>query len=181
MADIQSKDILDFWFAADEKKWFAGDAGFDAEIAERFGAAHETAKAGGYDSWAATPDGALALIILLDQFPRNIHRGTPLAFAADEKAREQANRAVDAGLDMELPANVRQWIYLPFEHSEDSADQRRCIELCERSGLDDAAKWARDHADIIAHFGRFPHRNAILGRATRDDEQAFLDAGGFAG
>lgn len=181
MADMQPGDVLDFWFEAGAKKWFAKDDGFDAEITARFGDAHEAAKAGAYDGWAESPQGALALIILLDQFPRNMHRGSALAFAADPIARGHASRAIKAGFDMEMPANVRSWFYLPLEHSENIDDQNRCIELCERSGLEDFAKWARIHADIIARFGRFPHRNAVLGRTSSAEEQAFIDDGGFAG
>ncbi len=181
MPELTPRDVLDFWFAAGEEKWFAKDDEFDADIAARFGDAHEAAKKGAFDHWAETPQGALALIILLDQFSRNLFRGSPLSFAADEKALALANDAVARGLDMEMPGAVRHWFYLPFEHSEDMADQMRCIELCQRSGLDESVKWAKVHADIIARFGRFPHRNAVLGRQTTPDEQAFLDGGGFAG
>ncbi len=178
---LSPRDVLDFWFAAGADKWFVRDAEFDAEIAARFRHHHEAAKSGVYDDWQNTAEGALALIILLDQFARNIYRGTPQAFDADAHALEIARAAVDRGLDMELPAAVRQWFYLPFEHSENMADQERALFLFERSGLDEGLKWAKIHADIIRRFGRFPHRNPILGRDMTEEEQRFLDEGGFAG
>ena len=181
MAEIEPRDVLDFWFAAGEDKWFSKDEAFDAEITERFRDHHEAAKRGAYDRWQETANGTLALIILLDQFSRNMYRNSPDAFAADAKALALAKSMVERGSDMELPAAVRQWAYLPYEHSEVMADQDRCIELFERSGLDEAIEWARVHADVIRRFGRFPHRNAVLGRDSTPEELAFLEEGGFAG
>lgn len=178
---LSPRDVLDFWFAQEPETHFKADPAFDEEIRTRFGAAHEAALDGAFDGWAETPDGALALIILLDQFARNIHRDTPAMFAADAKALSLAHAAVEAGQDLELPAPARSWIYMPFMHSETLDDQDRCIALCERSGLDDTLHWAKVHADIIRRFGRFPHRNDILGRTSLAEERAFLANGGFNG
>lgn len=181
MADIEPRDVLDFWFAAGKEKWFTKDAAFDAAIIERFKVHHEAALSGGLDHWHETGQGALALVILLDQFARNIYRGSGQAFAADAKALALANSMVDAGTDLELPVDVRVWVYLPYEHSEVMADQERCIELLQRSGMDEFVEWAEIHADIIKRFGRFPHRNTALGRTSTPEELAFLEEGGFAG
>lgn len=178
---IEPKDVLDFWFAAGEDKWFEKSDDFDAEISARFKAHHEAARQGAYDDWAETADGGLALIILLDQFPRNIYRDSADAYAADAKALAHARALVEEGFDMELPQQVRMWIYMPYEHSEDLADQERCIELMERSALADVIEWAYLHADIIRRFGRFPHRNAVLSRESTPEEIKFLEEGGFAG
>ncbi len=178
---LEPKDVLDFWFAAGEEKWFEKSDEFDAEIIERFKHHHEAARDGAYEHWQETANGCLALIILLDQFPRNMYRGSAEAFAADAGALGLARSMVEKGIDMELPQNVRTWIYLPFEHSEELEDQERCIALMERSNLDDVIEWAHMHADIIRRFGRFPHRNAVLGRQSTPEEIAFLEEGGFAG
>lgn len=179
--DVTPKDVLDFWFAAGEEKWFAKDEGFDREIVEKFKACHEAARGGAHDDWQETANGCLALIILLDQFPRNMYRGSAESFAADAKALSVAKTMIEKGIDMELPEGVRVWVYLPFEHSEDLGDQERCIELMARTGKEDYVKWAEIHADAIRRFGRFPHRNAVLGRESTPGELAFLEDGGFAG
>lgn len=181
MTDIEPKDVLDFWFAAGKEKWFAKDEAFDAEITERFKEAHDAAKQWKLDSWRETPQGCLALIILLDQFGRNIYRDTADAFAADNKALALARSMVEKGMDMELPMDVRIWVYLPFEHSEAMEDQERCIELMERSGMEDYLEWAHLHADVIRKFDRFPHRNEALGRTSTPEELEFLAEGGFSG
>ncbi len=178
---IEPKNVLDFWFAAGAEKWFEKSDDFDAEIIARFRSHHEAARDGSYDDWAETANGCLALIILLDQFPRNMYRGSAEAFAADDKALALAKATVEKGFDMELPQNIRMWIYLPYEHSEEMDDQERCIALMERSQLDDVVAWAHEHADIIRRFGRFPHRNTVLGRVSTAEEIAFLEEGGFAG
>ena len=172
--------VLAFWRCAGPDKWFENDAGFDAEIRARFLATYEAAAAGGL-AWDDNPQGALALVIVLDQFPRNMFRDSARAFAADLLAREVASRAIARGFDQRVPAAERMFFYLPFEHSEKLADQERCVALNRATGDAEATKWAEHHADIIRRFGRFPHRNAVLGRATTAEEQAFLDSGGFAG
>lgn len=174
-------DIVTFWTAAGPDAWFKKDTGFDDELRRRFEAAHHAAARGELNAWEATPGGALALILLLDQIPRNIYRNTAHAFATDALAQAIADRAVAAGHDRVTAMPLRVFFYLPFEHAEDVGLQARCVALIEAAGDEDFAKFARVHRDIIARFGRFPHRNAALGRTTAPEEQAFLDAGGFAG
>jgi uncharacterized protein (DUF924 family) len=174
-------DVTAFWRAAGPSKWFSKDADFDRAITTWFLAAHEAAAAGRLSDWEATPEGALALLILLDQFPRNMFRGSARAFATDPLARAVADRAVARGFDTRVADAERAFFYLPFEHSENLADQERSLALWRQSGSGEIDKYAQSHADIIRRFGRFPHRNAVLGRATTPEEQAFLDAGGFAG
>jgi uncharacterized protein (DUF924 family) len=177
---VTHADIVAFWRAAGPEKWFKKDAAFDAELRQRFLAAHEAAAAGKLDGWEATAEGALALLLLLDQFSRNMFRNDARAFAADEKARGIAARALTRGFDAAIP-DLRSFFFLPFEHSEDMADQELALRLYKAAGDADGLKWAELHADIIRRFGRFPHRNAVLGRQTTPEEQAFLDEGGFAG
>ena len=174
-------EVVAFWTAAGPDRWFNKDDAFDAEIRRRFLATHEAAAAGTLAAWEQSAEGALALLILLDQFPRNMFRGSARAFATDSEARAITAAALLRGFDAQVPANLRSFFYLPFEHSEDMADQERGLALYTAAGDADGLKWAQIHADIIRRFGRFPHRNAVLGRTTTPDEQAFLDAGGFAG
>lgn len=178
---MKSADVVTFWTKAGPKAWFKKSKVFDAKIRRRFGALHFAASRGELWDWAQTPEGALALLLLLDQFPRNLFRGSPHAFATDPLARQVARAAVDRGFDTQVDPELRQFFYLPFEHSELLADQDHGVALCETSGDADLVKWARIHRDIIARFGRFPHRNASLGRTISEAEQAFLDEGGFAG
>ena len=154
---------------------------FRREIRERFFDTYEAAAAGKLSDWEQSAQGALALLILLDQFPRNMFRGDARAFATDPLARAVTAGAIVRGFDSQVPKELRGFFYLPFEHSEDLADQERCIALYKAAGDADGLKWAEIHADIIRRFGRFPHRNAVLGRTTTPEEQAFLDGGGFAG
>jgi uncharacterized protein (DUF924 family) len=173
--------VLSFWRDAGPDKWFKKNDAFDQDIRRGFLETYEAAAAGTLGAWEATPDGALALVIVLDQFPRNMFRGTARAFAADPLARAVADRALARGFDRAMAQAERQFFYLPFEHSEMLADQERCCDLFRATGDAELVKWAELHADIIRRFGRFPHRNAALGRATTAEEQAFLDDGGFAG
>ena len=177
---MQAADVVDFWRVAGAEKWFGKDAAFDADFRDRFMAAHEAAASGALDSWAETADGALALMILLDQFPRNAFRGTARMFATDAKALVLADAAIGAGLDAEVEPALRAFLYLPFEHSEALADQDRALALFRPLGAD-LLHWAEVHHDIIVRFGRFPHRNAVLGRSSTVEELAFLESGGFAG
>lgn len=174
-------DILGFWRSAGRKKWFAKSAAFDEAIRLKFEPVHHAAARGEYDSWTGAPESALALLILLDQFPRNLYRGSGHAFATDPKARAVARAAVEAGFDRQVEPELRSFFYLPFEHSEDMADQDYNLALCAETGVEDDLKWAVIHRDIIVRFGRFPHRNAALGRETTLEEQQFLDEGGFGG
>jgi uncharacterized protein (DUF924 family) len=181
--DPLAAEILAFWFGAPPGNaardvWFRKDAAFDAEIRDRFGDVTAIALAGGHGEWCATAGGSLARVLLLDQFTRNIHRDTPAAFAGDARALATAAYAIDRGFDRELDAYGRWFLYLPFEHAEDRAMQQRSLALfcaLEReTWLAGPLEWAQKHADVIARFGRYPHRNAILGRDSTPDELAFL-------
>jgi uncharacterized protein (DUF924 family) len=174
-------DILGFWRSAGPKKWFSKSDAFDEAIRLKFEPVHHAAARGEYESWTETPDAALALLILLDQFPRNLYRGSAHAFATDPKARAIARAAVEAGFDRQVEPELRNFFYLPFEHSEDITDQDYGLALCAEAGVENDLKWATIHRDIIVRFGRFPHRNAALGRKTTPVEQEFLDEGGFSG
>ena len=173
--------VLAFWRAAGPDKWFTKDTAFDDDIRARFLETYEAAAAGQLSGWEQTAEGALALTIMLDQFPRNMFRGDARTYEADPQALAVAKRALECGFDQLVPLSDRQFFYLPFEHSEMMADQERCCTLVAATGDADLLKWAQLHADIIRRFGRFPHRNAMLGRATTVEEQAFLDGGGFKG
>jgi uncharacterized protein (DUF924 family) len=174
-------EVVAFWRDAGPKRWFSKDPVFDDDIRRRFLGRHEDAAAGRLSRWEATAEGALALLILLDQLPRNMFREQARAFASDPLARAIAAGALVRGFDAQAPDGMRGFFYLPFEHSENLADQERAVSFYKASGDADGLKWAELHADIIRRFGRFPHRNKALGRATTPDEQAFLDGGGFSG
>lgn len=178
--DTTPAEVLAFWREAGPQRWFAKDEAFDARFRERFLPAHEAAARGELGAWAGSAEGALALLILLDQFPRNAFRGSARMFATDAQALSIAHQAIAAGLDRRVEEGLRNFFYLPFQHSEDPAEQRRGEALSAHLG-EETAKWARIHREIIERFGRFPHRNALLGRETTREEQAFLDAGGFSG
>ncbi len=175
-----AREIIEFWSEAGPDRWWKTDHHFDEAIRDRFLATLERAKSGELDNWAETPIGALALIILLDQFSRNLFRGTPGAFANDEKALAIAKAAIANGFDREIHDEIRFFLYMPFMHCETLAEQQRCVELFAPVGGDNFRS-AEEHRDIIQRFGRFPHRNAILGRVTSEEEQRFLDSGGFSG
>jgi uncharacterized protein (DUF924 family) len=178
---VAPHDVVAFWQAAGPAKWFTKDAAFDAAIRDRFLATYEAAAAGELAHWDSTPEGALALVILLDQFSRNMFRANARTYAADPYARAVADGALARGFDRAVAPDLRTFFYLPFMHSEALADQERCVALYRAVGDAESLRYAEDHADIIRRFGRFPHRNAVLGRATTADEQAFLSAGGFGG
>lgn len=174
--------VLDFWFAGDpathREEWFEKSVDFDASCA-RFAEALCDAKRGHFDHWAATPRGALALIVLLDQFSRNLHRNSPEAFAADAKARMIARATIAGNFDLALGPVERMFIYLPFEHSEDLADQDTAVSLFALLG-EEMVRYAEDHRAVIRSFGRFPHRNLALGRTSTREEFEYLaqpDAG----
>jgi uncharacterized protein (DUF924 family) len=174
-------DVLTFWRNAGPQKWFTKDARFDTAIQLRFEPVHHAAARGVYDDWTRTPEGTLALLILLDQFPRNLYRGSGHAFATDAKALSIARAAAEKGWHRDVEPELRQFMLLPFQHSEDLADQEFGLELARDLGDAEMVKWHEIHRDIIVRFGRFPHRNPPLGRETTAEEQAFLDEGGFAG
>ena len=172
--------VLTFWFAGDSSVWrdvwFKKDAAFDAACGAFASVLHD-ARTGAFDTWADTPRGALALLILLDQLSRNLYRGSADAFAADPKARRVARAAIDRGFDRALAPNERVFMYLPFEHTEDLADQDDSVRLFEtlRGSIGDtAADSARKHQELIQRFGRFPHRNAALGRVSTPEEEDYL-------
>jgi uncharacterized protein (DUF924 family) len=175
------EEVLAFWRAAGPQRWFNKDDAFDADIRARFLPTYEAAAAGRLSAWEDTAESALALLLVIDQFPRNMFRADARAYAADPLARAVAERALAHGFDQQVAVAERVFFYLPFEHSEKLADQERAVALLRATGDADLLKWAELHADIIRRFGRFPHRNAVLGRQTTAEEQAFLDGGGFKG
>lgn len=182
MTDIKSADdVLAFWKEAGPDKWFKKDDGFDVAIRENFLATYEAAAAGRLNSWENDPESVLALIIVLDQFPRNMFRESARAWATDDVARNVANAAITRGFDQAIGKDLRAFFYLPLMHSENIEDQERCVELCRALGNESNLKYAELHADAIRRFGRFPHRNRVLGRETTPEEQAYLEGGGFAG
>jgi len=169
------QSIVDFWFSdAVRPLWFKSTAEFDNQLRDRFGMVWQDAAAGKLDSWAESAEGALALVILLDQIPLNIYRGKARSFSTEAKAREIAERAIDKGWDTTLPDEQKAFLYMPFMHSETLADQDQAVVLYQAAGLEDNLKFAQHHQDIIRRFGRFPHRNEILGRQNSEAEQAYL-------
>lgn len=190
--------VVEFWLgsapddpesvARASKRWYLADDGFDAEIRDRFGAAIEGARRGVFADWAETSEGALGLVILLDQFSRNAYRGTADAFRGDLIALAVAGRAIERDFDRELPCPGRAFLYHPFEHSEDAEDQERSVVLFETLAAEAPPPWrefaadfvpyAHAHRDVIARFGRFPHRNPMLGRVNTPEERVYLDRGG---
>jgi len=179
--DQRALGVLDFWWRAGPAKWFGGGPAFDAEVRERLAGLQAEAAAGRLEDWAETSPGALARILLLDQVPRHIFRGTAEAFASDARALAAAEAAVAAGLDRAYPVEARSFFYLPFMHAEDLAAQLWSADLFRRLGQRENYFYALVHLDAIQRFGRFPHRNAVLGRTTTPAEQAYLDSGGFVG
>jgi uncharacterized protein (DUF924 family) len=180
VAPAEARAVVAFWEGARPALWFAKDDGFDRRLREHFLPLHEAAARRKLDGWNATPEGALALMILLDQFPRNAFRGTPRMYRTDAAARSLAEAALAAGHDQFVALPLQKFFYLPFAHAEDLADQQRAVELCGRLGGKDL-EMAQHHRDIVRRFGRFPHRNAILGRPTTKTEEEYLASGGYAG
>jgi uncharacterized protein (DUF924 family) len=174
-------EILAFWRTAGHDRWYTRDDRFDAEVRRRFLEPWRKAAASELSSWENSDDGALALVIVLDQFPRNMFREDARTYSSDALAREVARRAIDRGVDARVDPSLREFLYMPFMHSEDLGDQLHCVELFRSTDNAESLKYAQGHADIIRRFGRFPHRNRILGRATTPGEREFLDQGGFSG
>lgn len=174
-------DVVAFWRDAGPDRWFERDDTFDGLCRARFESLWRDARRGALDPWGATPDGALALVLLLDQMPRNMWRSTQDAYATDPDARRIAADAIRRGFDRAVDPELRRFFYLPYMHSEELADQERSVSLNRELG-EDEAKWAVHHRDIVARFGRFPHRNAVLGRPSTPEENAFLAGeGAFKG
>lgn len=172
------EDVVDFWRDAGLQKWFGGGDAFDRECRERYKDAHMAAARRKLDEWNDTADGALALQILLDQIPRNIWRGSAHAFATDPLALHFARQALAAGLDTQVEQGMRLFVYLPFEHSETMDDQHLAVEKIQPLGNDEFTRYAIAHRETIARFGRFPHRNKVLGRESTQEELVYLEAGG---
>jgi len=191
LPDARAQAVLDFWFGAsgsaeygqERRLWFKKSGATDQRLRELFGPLHAQAVAGQCDAWVATPLGACALIVVLDQFSRNLFRDQPAAFAADAQALGIAASLVHAGIDRQLPTPMhRSFVYLPFEHDENEASQHLSLKLFraleQETGWADPRVWAEKHAAVIARFGRFPHRNAVLGRVSSPDETQFLQERG---
>lgn len=173
-----ARDIIDFWQQAGPAKWFNGGEAFDRACEAQCKAAHHRAARRELEHWLADADGGLALLILLDQIPRNIYRGSAHAYATDALALHYADRFIAAGLDAAVDPELRCFAYLPFEHSEAAADQTRAVALFTELADEGYLRYAIAHQDVITRFGRFPHRNQALGRISTAEEQTWLDAGG---
>lgn len=178
MSAVGADAVLAFWRQAGYERWFQGGAAFDAECRAGFLDAHHAAARREFDDWMDSADGALALMVLLDQIPRNVFRGSGHAFATDPLALHYARCAVEAGFDARVDPSLRLFFYMPFEHAEALADQDRAVALFEAMGDANYLGYAIAHRDVIERFGRFPHRNRALGRENTPEEQAWLDAGG---
>ena len=175
------REVVAFWRDAGREKWFARDDAFDAGFRARFLDAHHAAARRELEGWVESAEGALALLVLLDQFPRNCFRGSAHSYATDGLARHYAQRAVAAGFDRRVEPALRFFFYMPYEHSEAPEDQKKSLRLFAALGDADYLKYAQLHADIIDRFGRFPHRNAALGRESTREEIDYLAGGGFSG
>lgn len=174
---IDPKEILNYWYSDSMREhWFNSTPEIDAEILDRFEDLWQQAAKGALDDWKKTPKGCLALCIVLDQFPLNMFRKNPKSFSTEQQAVSVSKLAVEQGFDLELPEQQRVFLYMPLMHSEDMADQDESVRLFESFGLEDNANFARHHREIVRKFGRFPHRNNILGRKSRADEMAYLNS-----
>ena len=178
---VTPTQVVEFWREAGAGSWFARDDAFDRRFRQRFEAAHFAASRGEHDAWTETAEGALGLLLLLDQFPRNCFRGSAQSYATDGLARWHARNVIAAGLDLQVDVALRLFFYLPFEHSEAMADQDYAMQLIAGLGSQELVKFAVLHRDLIARFGRFPHRNAALGRDSTQEELDYLASGGFSG
>ena len=183
------QEILDFWFGREgeegygefRNEWFQKDEEFDRQIRERFLQDYERAARGEYDGWQNAPESCLALVILLDQFPRNLFRDDPRTHATDGKALDISRESIQKDFDRKLPPFQRHFLYMPFMHSEEAEDQRRSVELFRKLAKEDGpdvVEFAEGHRDIVERFGRFPHRNEVLGRETTPEEAEFLEQPG---
>ena len=181
MSTVAPADVVAFWREAGMGKWFRGGAAFDEECRARWQDAHFAAARRECDDWMADADGALALVLLLDQIPRNIFRGSGHAFATDPLALHYAARAIEAGFDARVEPALKIFFYMPFEHSEALDDQQRSLDLFRATGDENYIKYAQLHYDLIARFGRFPHRNEAMGRISTQEERDYLASGGFSG
>ncbi len=177
MHQVTPQDVLDLWFSERVRPlWFNATPAFDQELRERFESTWQLARSGQLEHWSYAPNGALALVIVLDQLPLNIFRGQPASFSTEAQARDFARQAIALGWDQPLRDEQKGFLYLPFMHSEALVDQQRSVALFEAAGLEHSLRWARHHHDLIRRFGRFPHRNAILGRPSTAEELAYLQS-----
>lgn len=183
MDETDYQNLLEYWFAEPTRKmWFNATPEFDQQLRHDYLHIWQAAKAGQLNHWQTSAAGALALVIVLDQFPLNMFRGQAESFSTEAQSREVAAQAIAAGLDQQLNNEQKPFLYLPYMHSEDIQDQNRSVELFQQANLTDNVKWAKHHRDIVQRFGRFPHRNAILNRSATDEEVAYLNSeGGFKG
>lgn len=178
---VDAEAVLLFWRGAGPERWFSKDEAFDEECRQRFLPTFEAAARGDLNEWELTAQGSLALLILLDQLPRNMFRGTRRVWATDDTARLAAERALDKGFDAAIDETMRQFFYLPFMHAEDVSAQERSVALSATLGNEESLTFARHHHHVVRRFGRFPHRNEVLGRASTAEELAFLLEDGFRG
>ena len=177
---ITASDVLDFWFSDDaEALWFRSTKAFDHQISLNFESLWRQGRDGQLSSWEQTPEGSLALVILLDQLPLNMFRDQPQGFSTEQASRDIAHRAIENSFDEQLDDRQRRFLYMPFMHSERLSDQNRSVALLEAAGMTESLRWAKHHRDIVARFGRFPHRNQILGRESTREELEWLESGGF--
>ena len=177
MITTTPQDILEFWYASEMRaKWFASTPQIDAMIRERFAQVWESAHTGALDHWRDTPTGCLALAIVLDQFPLNMFRGTAKSFSSEQQAVAVTKQAIAQNYDRQIDKERVAFLYLPLMHSEHMVDQDLCVALFEAAGLENNLRFARHHREIVRCFGRFPHRNAILGRTSSAEELAYLDS-----
>jgi uncharacterized protein (DUF924 family) len=176
-----AEEVVEFWRDAGPQRWFGKDDAFDQACRDRFLPTYEAAARGDLDEWELTPEGSLAIVLLLDQFPRNMFRGTKQVYKTDPAALMAADRAIEKGQDLKVDPALRRFFYLPFMHSEELRHQQRSVALNQAIGDPDSVRWARHHHDVVARFGRFPHRNVILGRDTTPEEAAFLEQDDFRG
>jgi len=172
---IAPHDVIEYWFAEPMRsRWFRSTPDLDAQIRERFESVWQQATGGELSAWMQTAEGSLALAVVLDQFPLNMFRGQAGAFASEAQSIEVALHAIDRGFDRQLPGEQLAFLYMPLMHSEDLEHQERSVHLFEAAGLESNARFARHHRDLIRRFGRFPHRNLIIGRPSTAEELAFL-------
>ena len=177
---LTASDVLDFWFSDDaEALWFRSTEKFDREITHKFESLWRQGRDGQLSPWEQTPEGSLALVILLDQLPLNMFRDQLQSFATEQASRDIAHRAIENGFDEQLDDRQKRFLYMPFMHSEGLSDQDRSVALLEAAGMTESLRWAKHHRNIVARFGRFPHRNQILGRENTCEELEWLESGGF--
>ncbi len=175
--DTSYQSLVEFWFSDEVSRyWFNSTPEFDQQLIDNYADLWQQGRNGAFDAWLQTANGCLALVILLDQLPLNMFRGKPDSFASEAQSREVAQRAIDRGFDVDMPNKHKAFLYMPFMHSEDLDDQLKALQLFDQPGLEGNFKFARHHYTIVEEYGRFPHRNAILGRESSEAEIAYLNS-----